>query len=233
MTRSPNHRERFVDILKEIPIFFYACKQLGISRTTLYRWMRSNPEFADKVKEALKVGTDTINDVAEMCIIQKVQDRDIKTCKYWLQHHHHTYIPKRTVYVEPQTEKRILRNGIPCRDCGHVEHKGFEPGGPDFSKKKNRKELTKEILQNRYKKEMEEEYSRKFYKGFIFTEESKMKMWDDAAKDEYQSGIQETQPEQKVTEEFIEPNNKLDTQKPKEQDIAESTPKKFGGVQEA
>lgn len=136
---------------------------MKLSRSTIYRWRKSNIEFRERLDRALESGRNNVSDMAETILVQKVQAGDMVAIKFWLQHNNSKYIPVRTVYVEPPGEHTPPRLGIPCKHCGHFEMKGgFDPTG-DYKKKK-RKDLIRELIEIKHKKEafrkrMEDHYS--------------------------------------------------------------------------
>jgi hypothetical protein len=80
--------------LEDVRIVELACKQVGISRATFYRWCDSDLAFKIKCDLATAIGTDRISDLAESQLVSKIKDGDISTSKYWLEHHHPDYRPK-------------------------------------------------------------------------------------------------------------------------------------------
>jgi SOS-response transcriptional repressor LexA len=54
-----------------------------LSRTTIYRWRKTNPEFKEKLDNALEYGRENVNDMAEAMLIQKIQERDMGATKFW------------------------------------------------------------------------------------------------------------------------------------------------------
>jgi hypothetical protein len=161
MSRSYNEREKFIEELRETPFISFVCRKMKLSRTTVYRWRKSNIDFREKLDAALTLGRDNVNDMAEACLVQKVRDQDMGAIKFWLQHNNPKYIPVRTVYVEPPHQHGKLRPGVPCKQCGHVVYTGFNPAGEDHSKK-SRKQKIKEIVSAIHQQKFEEEVIRKY-----------------------------------------------------------------------
>lgn len=177
MSRSSNEREKFIEMLKETPFVSFVCRKMGLSRTTIYRWRKSNTDFNAKIDEALEFGRDNISDMAETCLTQKVRDGDMVAIKFWLQHNNSKYIPVRTVYVEPPHQHGKLRPGVPCKSCGHMEFTGFDPHNELPPQPKKRSQLTKEILKMQHKKMTEEEILREFNRR-PRSMENTMASWD-------------------------------------------------------
>ena len=73
-----------ISFLERTPIMESACMKLDIARSTVYRWMNSDADFKSRVEHALENGRDTVNDVAESRLIEKVKNGDMGAVKYWL-----------------------------------------------------------------------------------------------------------------------------------------------------
>jgi hypothetical protein len=80
--------------LSEVRIVEIACKSVGISRATYYRWLNEDAKFADDCVEAIVLGTQTICDLAESQIVTKIRSGDFRASTYFLEKHHPEYIPK-------------------------------------------------------------------------------------------------------------------------------------------
>lgn len=83
---------RFCEELKKVPNVKYACKKLGINRSTFYRWRTQHHFFEKSIIDAMFIGRESINDSAESIIINGVQNGDMKCATYWLSHNHERYI---------------------------------------------------------------------------------------------------------------------------------------------
>lgn len=73
-----------------------ACKKLGISRQTYYRWVKEfenyqNRDFAKEAKQALLEGVQNVNDYCENELVKKIYKGDIQAIKFWLKHNHDNY----------------------------------------------------------------------------------------------------------------------------------------------
>lgn len=79
--------------LSEVRIVEIACKSVGISRATFYRWVHDDPIFEQDCDEAVRLGTATISDLAESQIVTKIKGGEIRAAIYWLEHHHTDYTP--------------------------------------------------------------------------------------------------------------------------------------------
>ena len=77
--------------LSEVRIVEIACKSVGISRATYYRWLQDDPDFAQECANAIWQGTETISDLAESQIVSRIKVGDLKASTYWLEHHREEY----------------------------------------------------------------------------------------------------------------------------------------------
>jgi hypothetical protein len=113
---------RLLQILAETPVVSFACKKIGLDRTTFYRWYKDNLEFRQKVDEIMRLGRIAINDMAEASIIKEINDGNMRANIFWLQHNHPAYRPVRTSYVDPiSIHKHELMPGETCSMCGFRE----------------------------------------------------------------------------------------------------------------
>ena len=116
MAHSSEDRSQFLRNLAEYPYVYYAAKKAGINPSTIYRWMKSNPDFAREARMCLQSGLRNQNQKIEMVLVKKALDGDLGAIKFYL----------------PQTQKRISDHHIPkteskefaftklvkCGECG-------------------------------------------------------------------------------------------------------------------
>ena len=84
-------KKELVKRLTEVRIIEIACKSVGISRATFYRWINEDDKFSADCNEAIAIGTDTISDLAESQIVSKIKIGELRAATYWLEHHHTDY----------------------------------------------------------------------------------------------------------------------------------------------
>ena len=66
------------------------------------------PKFKARVEKALPMGIDSINDLAESCVIQNIKAGKLEAAKYWLENNLLKYHrPKKPKDVEMQTHHGI------------------------------------------------------------------------------------------------------------------------------
>jgi hypothetical protein len=95
--KKRRYERQFLEALGRMPIISSACKEVGISRNTVYRWKDEDPEFAVKLDKAIKMGIKSVNDVCEWGIVKKAQEGDFKAIKYWLDNNKKNYARPRPI----------------------------------------------------------------------------------------------------------------------------------------
>jgi hypothetical protein len=95
--RTSDDKKRIVEILSENPWIYIACKKVGISRATFYRWKKEDKTFASQTNEALAHGRENIKDVCEAQLMKKVKAENLDAIKFALQHNNKRYEPKKSV----------------------------------------------------------------------------------------------------------------------------------------
>jgi hypothetical protein len=116
-------KSKFIEYLRETPLVSFACKKVGLSRATYYRWVNGDKEFRDQVQKVLRQGRDNINDLAEATLIKMIKSENFNATRFWLQNNNKRYVPIRTTYVEPQHDHRGLKAGETCTHCGSTKPK--------------------------------------------------------------------------------------------------------------
>lgn len=77
--------------LAKTPIIEAACKQVGLPRSTYYRWRKEDEAFAEACDETIELSIGRINDLAESQLINAIKDRNMSAITFWLKHHHKSY----------------------------------------------------------------------------------------------------------------------------------------------
>lgn len=102
--RIEKQKELFLEQMKKTPIVQIACEKVGIGRTTVYRWRKEDSVFAQALHEAIDVGTNLINDLAESKLIKLIQEGEMGSIRFWLQNHHDGYANRLKISTEPSQE---------------------------------------------------------------------------------------------------------------------------------
>lgn len=79
--------------LEDMRIITHACKKAGVSTSTFYRWRKDDAAFDEECNEAIEVGTNLINDMAESVLVSKIRQSDFRASIYWLERHRDEYKP--------------------------------------------------------------------------------------------------------------------------------------------
>jgi hypothetical protein len=104
----------FLEELRKTPVVNAVCKQVDITRQTVYRWLKEDPDFKREYEECLSQGVDNVNDLATSQVINKIKQGDTGMTKYWLSHNHQSYMRKQDIPVkqEPKTLADLLRESL-------------------------------------------------------------------------------------------------------------------------
>ena len=224
-----NEKSKFIAYLRETPLVSFACKKVGISRATFYRWNNGDKEFRDQIQKVLRQGRDNINDLAEATLIKMIKSENFNATRFWLQNNNKRYVPIRTTYVEPQHDHRELKPGERCTYCGTSKPNSTSSAGTSggfyerdiedkqkqyaVEAKKRRKMSGREkkaLMQKvQIRKEEAEQYDRL---AEIFPEEKHWKSWAEQIRNgtmepKKQIGIPVTKPKSKIEKGVEEDNN--------------------------
>lgn len=81
MTKTDRHKKAMIEALeRSLGIVTSACKQVGISRETHYKWYRNDKKYREKVDD---LGDVTL-DFAETQLHHKIKDGDITAIIFYL-----------------------------------------------------------------------------------------------------------------------------------------------------
>jgi predicted site-specific integrase-resolvase len=85
MARTNKRKKAILlEALAEAPLTEMACKRAGISRATYYRWYKEDKEFARAAQEAILLGDDRINNLAESKLVGLINKEDLRAIQFWL-----------------------------------------------------------------------------------------------------------------------------------------------------
>ena len=94
--RIKRQQEKLLEALAESGNVSFACKRVGVSRDTYYRWRKEDEEFLLKVEVAIASGKEFVNDLAHNQLIRNIQNGDMGAIKFQLGNCHEDYHPKKT-----------------------------------------------------------------------------------------------------------------------------------------
>ncbi len=92
--RQQQEKVILLENLKKTPIVQLACEKSSVGRTTYYRWLREDADFAAQAHEALKQGTELMNDYAESQLLTAIKERNLTAIIFWLKNKHKDYSTK-------------------------------------------------------------------------------------------------------------------------------------------
>ncbi len=95
MKRNKQEVELFFEQIETVPNITLACEKAGLSRNTIYRWCKEDPDFKDRLTEAMSSGIESINDLAESKLITKIKYGNMRAITYWLDNNKKNYIRPR------------------------------------------------------------------------------------------------------------------------------------------
>lgn len=83
MKKTKVHND-FLDQLRKIPIVQVSCEKVGVSRNSVYRWRKEDPEFAKAMDEALAEGEAMVNDMSEGQLLSLIREKNFPAISFWL-----------------------------------------------------------------------------------------------------------------------------------------------------
>lgn len=101
-------KQRLIEQLSEMPIVEVVCRRVNVARATYYRWLKSDPDFAEKCRVALENSTQAVSDIAEAKLITAIQEGNMSAISFWLRHHHKAYANKLNVSGTIRHESAVL-----------------------------------------------------------------------------------------------------------------------------
>jgi hypothetical protein len=92
--KKNSHAPKFLEEMRKVPIVQVACEKVGISRNTVYRWLKEDKQFAKDFTEAETAGVEFVNDMSESQLLQLIKDRKFPAIRLWLTNHHKRFATK-------------------------------------------------------------------------------------------------------------------------------------------
>lgn len=94
-------KDGFLDHLRKIPIVQVAAEKSNLSRNTIYRWRKEDPQFVTDMDNALDEGEAFVNDMSESQLLNLIKEKSFPAVRYWLSHRN----PKFRERIEITTAK--------------------------------------------------------------------------------------------------------------------------------
>src|SRR5665647_3140882 len=114
MIKYKNRKKtRLLIELEPNPLVERACKKIGISRATFYRWCESDPVFKSDALGAQDRGRDKLTDFVESKLLENISTNQHAAIAFWLSHNTTRYRAYPTkLYIEDldrfQKQKRVF-----------------------------------------------------------------------------------------------------------------------------
>lgn len=111
-------QNQFFEELAKVPIVQVACEKTGLSRNSVYRWKKEDPEFYKKMEEAISAGVAFVNDMSESQLLTMIKEKNWSAISFWLKHRNNNYKDKIEITtmedngeMSPEQEK-IVREAL-------------------------------------------------------------------------------------------------------------------------
>lgn len=117
--RQVEQKSLMIETLEKVPVIQVACKRVGISRATYYRWKGEDKDFERSVGEAIHEGTISINDLAQSKIIELINKGHLSAVIFWLKTHDSNFIEKRKVDFKHET---VFNNPVSDEKIAQIEN---------------------------------------------------------------------------------------------------------------
>ncbi len=105
MREQIEEKKKLIEILRDMPFLTGACSRAGIPRSTAYRWINNDKEFAKRVRKAIKRGDEMVNDMAYGKLVQKIKEGNLPAIIYHLSRRHPNY-KKRNMGLKVKVEHK-------------------------------------------------------------------------------------------------------------------------------
>lgn len=112
--------DRFLEELRKLPIVQIACERCDISRQSVYRWKKEDPDFERQMEVALAEGEELVHDMCESQLLSLIKERNFSAVRYWLSTRHPKY-KKLQVVIEKSPEQLRTEEFLPFSDEELVE----------------------------------------------------------------------------------------------------------------
>ena len=76
MAKKHKVQKEFIEQLKLIPIIQVSCERVGVSRNSVYRWKKEDPEFCKQMEEAITEGEALVNDMSESALLSLIKEKN-------------------------------------------------------------------------------------------------------------------------------------------------------------
>lgn len=84
LNRITEQKKELIVKFKKNPVLQSVCHQVGISRSTVYRWMEDDSTFASFIKQAQNEGNEFVADMAKSQVIKQIGEGNLTASFFWL-----------------------------------------------------------------------------------------------------------------------------------------------------
>lgn len=85
-------KKKILTELESVPVVLGTCSNLGIPRPTFYRWRKEDESFKDQIEKAKEKGRETMCELAESVIMQRIHAGEKWAIVYWLNNNEPRYM---------------------------------------------------------------------------------------------------------------------------------------------
>lgn len=97
------YEKKFILELEKYPNISVACEKTGLSRQSVYRWMKEDSDFEDRVQQAIQLGIASLCDLAESKLVSNVNKGNQRAIEYLLSTFKKEYYrPRKPIAPEDQ-----------------------------------------------------------------------------------------------------------------------------------
>lgn len=106
-----NKRKAQKELVKELEknyLLQRACNKLGLTRSTVYRWMQEDEEFATAIRHAQAIGRRYMSDFVESKLLKNIEAQEQRAIEFWLRNNnehyrsHETALDRKVEYLQKQ-----------------------------------------------------------------------------------------------------------------------------------
>jgi len=165
-------KKELLEHLKRNPIFQSACARVGISRSTVYRWMEDDEYFLQFVKQAQNEGNEFVADMAKSQVIKQISEGNLIASFFWLKTrkkeefaesviHEHKLVQDKEKFT-PEMEKEVIAAHLRSmsvyfgKELDHIDvEKAIEKAWKDIDDRERSKKEYERKLKEQYERTSE------------------------------------------------------------------------------
>jgi len=102
--KKNNLQNKFFEELRKVPIIQVACEKTGVSRNSIYRWKKEDPEFSKEMDQAISDGVAFVNDMSESQLLTMIKEKNWSAISFWLRHRNDHYKDKVEITSKEESE---------------------------------------------------------------------------------------------------------------------------------